>query len=235
MILALLIAAGAAPAATAQPPARLHVPKAVRDARAGGEGEEVLPLSPFAAPEVLAALGPPRALVGSWAEYAVRTRGQDDTRIKVSILPPALDGGRYWLEVDLAPQSGAPTAIRVLVHGDPARPKDIERATLYVVGQAALELPLDQVEETREQLEPAPRTAAAPIRKRKPESVRTAAGPFDHAEVLEVADTRLWRSGKVPLWGLVRSKSRTQTVELIGYATAGAHSLVQGNGSESEK
>ena len=77
--------------------------------------------------------------------------------------------------------------------------------------------------------------SGAIIRKRKPESVKTAAGSFANAEVIDVAETRIWRSPKVPLWGLVQSKSRGQSVELIGYASAGAHTLIQGNGSESMK
>ncbi len=229
-MLAFLIAAGAA----AQAPAKLHVPKAVREARSGEDGEAPLPLSIFASPDVLAALGPPRPLVGSWAEYAVRTPGQEDARVKLSILPPALEGGRYWLELDLATQSGAPTAVRLLVHGSPARPRDIERATVYLPGQAQLEIPLDEVQEQLGAEEGAKPSGVA-LRKRKPESVRTAAGTFANVEVLDVAGTRIWRSVKVPLWGLVQSKSRSQTVELIGYASQGAHTLLQGNGSESVK
>ncbi len=230
MMIAFLIAAGAA----AQPPAKLHVPKAVREARSGEQGEEAAPLSVFAAPDVLAALGPPRPLVGAWAEYAIRARGQQDTRLKLSILPPALDGGRYWLELDVATQTGTPTAVRLLVHGSPARPQDIERVTLFVPGQAALEIPLDEVQQNLSPDDDA-KPAGVAIRKRKPETIKTAAGSFANAEVLEVADTRIWRSAKVPLWGLVQSKSRARTVELIGYASAGAHTLIQGNGSESVK
>ena len=227
MLIAFLIAAGAAP----QPPARLHVPKEVRDARAGEAPE---PPSLFAAPDVLAVLGPPKPLVGAWAEYAVRTRGHEDARIKLSILAPALPGGRYWLELDLASETAAPTAVRLLVHGSPARAQDIERATLFMPGQAALEVPLDEVQEQLAAEEGAKPSGAA-LHKRKPQSIRTAAGAFPDAEVLDVAGTRIWRSAKVPLWGLVQSKSRSQTVELIGYASAGAHTLIQGNGSESVK
>ncbi len=230
MMIALLIAAGAA----TQPPAKLFIPKAVRDARSGAAEEDASPPSLFGAPDVLAALGPPQIRVGAWAEYAVRTKGQDDARIKLSILPPALEGGRYWLELDLATSAAAPTAIRLLVHGSPARPQDIERATIYVRGQAQLEVPLDEVHEQTAGEEGA-RPSGAVLRKRKPESVKTAAGSFANTEVVDVAETRIWRSPKVPLWGLVQSKSRGQSVELIGYASAGAHTLIQGNGSESMK
>jgi hypothetical protein len=230
MMIAILIAAGAA----AQPPAKLHIPKAVRDARSGEQGEEAAPLSVFAAPDVLLALGPPRPLVGAWAEYAVRARGREDVRVKLSILPPALEGGRYWMELDVATPTGTPSAVRLLVHGSPGRAQDLERVTVFVPGQAALEIPLDEVRQNLSPEDEAKPSGAA-IRKRKPETVKTAAGSFANAEVIDVADTRIWRSEKVPLWGLVQSKSRAQTVELIGYASAGAHTLIQGNGSDSVK
>ena len=229
MLIALLIAVGAAAQEPAGAPAKPHLPGTPRGARPGEGVESSQPLSIFATPEVLAALGPPRAQVGAWVEYAVRTRGKEDARVKLSILPPAIPDGRYWMEIDLATGSGAPAAVRLLVHGSPSRPQDIERATVYVPGQAVLEVPLDEVPEPPAA---AARPATAAIRRRKPQRVRTAAGEFDRAEVLDVAGTRIWRADRVPLWGLVRSKSRGQAVELIGYASQGAHTLFQGKGSE---
>lgn len=222
------------PAGGATPPARLHVPKAMRDARAGGSDPADEPLSAFESREVLAALGPLDPQVGAWAEYRVRTRGASDVRLKLSILPPALEGGRYWLEIDTASEETGPAAVKLLVHGNPARPQDLERAIVFVRGQAPIEIPL---EDLQEQMNGAPAKAGsrARVRKLPPADVKTPAGTFERAERFGVDESRVWRSPKVPLWGLVRSQSARQTVELIGYARLGAHSLIQGNGSESAK
>lgn len=224
----------AAAAAASKPPAKLVVPQAMRDARNPDSQYPPVPLSVFATPDVIEALGPPRTLVGSWAEYTVRSEGLEDMRMRLSILPPALEGGRYWLELDVISETGAPTAIRMLVHGNPARPQDLERATLYMQGHAALELPLGEVDEELSK-EPPVKPSGAKLRQLKRETVTTPAGTFVGADVSEIANTRLWRSEKVPLWGLIRSKNSGQTVELVGYSTAGAHTLVQGKGSESTK
>src|SRR5438067_1030563 len=118
MLLALLLAtADAGP-----PPAVLHVPKSVIRARSGDDEDDRTPLSPFATPEILQALGPLKPQVGAWAEYAVRTKGKPDERIRVSILPPTLDGGRFWMEVATGDETALPSAVKLLVRGDPSRP-----------------------------------------------------------------------------------------------------------------
>lgn len=224
------------PAGAAKPPpARLHVPKAVRDARAGGSDPASAPLSIFETPAVLLALGPIQPDPGAWVEYSVRTKGEGDLRLKLSILPPALEGGRYWLEVDTASDQAGPLAMKLLVHGNPARPQDLERVLLFVRGQAPLEVPLEDLQDAMNAPQPAPGAPSAQVRRLAPADVRTPAGLFEKAERFGVEDARVWRSPKVPLWGLVRSQSARQTVELIGYARLGAHTLIQGNGSDSAK
>jgi hypothetical protein len=235
----MLVLALALAAATAQPPpAHLHVPKALREARSAKGDEAPLPPSLFASPDVLEALGALVPEVGAWVEYAVRSKGGPAARIKLSILPPRLDGGRYWLEIDSATEDGTTSAAKLLVHGNPARAQDLERAFIYVVGQAPIEVPLGEVAD-RLAAEPLPAPSGKKVLKPAPQDVEVKAGSFPKAEVLEVAGTRIWRSPRVPLWGVVRSRGAGQTLELIGFARHGAHSLMpdldQGTGSDSVK
>jgi hypothetical protein len=228
----MLVLALALAAATAQtPPAHLHVPKALREARSAEGDEAPLPSSLFGSPDVLEALGALVPEVGAWVEYAVRSKGGPAARIKLSILPPRLEGGRYWLEIDSATEDGAPSAAKLLVHGNPARAQDLERAFIY-------EVPLGEIED-RLAAEPLPAPSGKKVRRPAPQDVEVKAGSFPKAEVLEVAGTRIWRSPRVPLWGVVRSRGAGQTLELIGFARHGAHSLMpdldQGTGSDSVK
>lgn len=183
-----------------------------------------------------AALGPPRTEVGSWADYAVRTKGARDVRLRISVVPPALPEGRYWLEVVTIASDGAATAVKLRTRGDPSDPRNIDRLYLQVSGQAPIDVPLDQLPERK----PLPRrrgkvTHGAPAR------VQVRAGTFDRAEPLRAGPVRVWRAASVPLWGLIKAQTPRQSVELLGSGTTGAHSTFpegfddQGTGKESMK
>ena len=214
----------------------MHVPRAMREARTPGGVDSPLPLFALGAPDVLAALGPIVPEVGAWAEYAVRIQGQPDTRVRVSLLPPALEQGRRWLEVVSVDAAGGTLAAKTLSHGDLSRSKDLERAFIYLSGQAPIEIPLAQLREQLE-AEEVPGAAKVKVVKAAAAEVTVPAGTF-YAESLRISrkgedETQLWRSKAVPLWGLVRAKSKKQTVELIGFARTGAHSVLpKGYGDE---
>jgi hypothetical protein len=55
-------------------------------------------------------------------------------------------------------------------------------------------------------------------------AVQSPAGPF-HAEALRVGDTRIFRSGRVPLWGLVRAVSQAGQVELLRFGDGGLETV----------
>jgi len=228
LLLLLLVAAGAGrppPPASTQGASRLPPTKGYA------------PPSVFAvgSPELVAALGPLRPKLGSWAEYLVRSSGEEEVRVRLSLLPPALEGGRAWLEVSTLGAQALPFAARLLLDSAGG----LERAIVYALGQAPIEVPVSE-------LQPA---AAKP--KRDPAGVRTTsvgsakvtvpAGTFQ-AEELHVLSggetTRVWRAAQVPLWGLVRAEGPRQIVELTGLGERGARSVFpvdQGNGSESAR
>jgi hypothetical protein len=217
MLLALAIAAGAA--APPKPPANVIIPKELKERREKelSAAPEGLPL--FANPLLAAALGPFDAHRGAWVEYLVRNKGQPDTRVRASILDQPAGDGRYWLELDTASQEGMAAAAKLLVHGNPLTPRDVERMFVMMAGQQPLEVPLDQADVSDEK-PPAP----PKVTHEKPEQITVRAGTYK-ADVLRAGDTRIWHTGKVPLWGLVKVRSPRQSLELIGAAQSGAHTI----------
>src|SRR5207248_4639385 len=83
---ALLLIASQAASVDGGAPARLVAPEAVREARTPGS------------PDARLVLGPLKPEVGAWAEYLVRSRGEEDVRVRLSLLPPALEDGRICPE-----------------------------------------------------------------------------------------------------------------------------------------
>jgi hypothetical protein len=192
------------------------------------------PAPPSEAAGLAAALGPVRAKVGAWAEYLIRSQGEQDVRVRLSLIPPALERGRSWLELTVLGARALPFAARLLV-GSEGR---LERAVVYALGQAPIEVPVGAQAEGPKADPSAPARRATRLGSGR---VTVPAGTFD-VEELRIGSgagaTRLWRATQVPLWGLVRAEGPRQTVELTSYDLQGARSVfpeAQGNGSESTK
>jgi hypothetical protein len=103
----------------------------------------------------------------------------------------------------------------------------MERATLYVLGQAPLEVPMDDLKEQMSRAAPAP--SGARITRGPAQALSTQAGRFKATELRITArgeTTRIWSSDEVPLWGLVRSKGPKETIELVGFSREGARSAI---------
>lgn len=218
MFLALVLAAQAAqPAATAG---------------ASAPGPSI-----FTDPRLGEALGPIDPRPGAWVEYAVVPRRGPHLRIRAAIVGTAPEG-RYWLETVAQSGDGPPVATRLLVHGQPSRLRDVERAFLYVGGQAPIELPVADAQTRATK----PLTGLPRLARDRPQVVRTTAGQF-RTEVWRVQGTTIFRTPEVPLWGMVRARSSDRQVDLIAYAREGAESVfppgwgddLQGKGNESVK
>ncbi|HZR11013.1 MAG TPA: hypothetical protein VFA79_20660 [Myxococcales bacterium] len=185
----------------------------------------------FGDPELAAALGGMHPAPGAWVEYLIRSRGAGDARVRVTALAEGAGGG-YWLEVATVHESGIAGAARLLVRGDDG--SAIERMSVMVAGQQPLEIPLERLGPAL----PAPR-AIPRVQRLGSARVRVAAGAFA-AEVSRAADATVWRAAGVPLWGLVKARSRRRSIELLAFGASGGRSVFpagrdHGNGSDSEK
>lgn len=181
------------------------------------------------------ALGHFDARPGAWVEYAVLPKKGPQTRLRIGVLAPALPDGRYWLEIQSQQPGALPVAMKMLLHGEPGLRENLEKIYLLVEGLAPMELPLDELPAEEKPPEgPAPKVAP-----RGPQELKLAIGTF-RCEELRVKDARVFRSGQVPLWGLVREVDSAQRIELVGYGSTGAASVFpaefdQGSGKESVK
>jgi hypothetical protein len=187
----------------------------------------------LADPDLAAALPPIDPRPGAWVEYLVRAPGSEDLRVRATVLPAGGDG-RYWIELITASGAGIVSASRLLVRGDVFVPGSVERMYLMLAGHQPIEVPLDRIELPGTQTRDPASVARLGTRR-----VKVPAGVFI-AQATRVADTRVWRAAKVPLWGLVKAQSPRQSMELVAFATAGGHSVFppgwdQGNGSDSAK
>jgi hypothetical protein len=178
---------------------------------------------------LVAALGPFRPQVGAWAEYLIRSRGDQDVRVRLAAVGPDLGRARAWIEVATVGSQSFPFAARLLLNAATGK---LERASVYALGQAPIEVPVDGGE-----------VASAAFSHVVPgiTTVRVPAGTFTTTErrvVNGTKETRIWRTDEVPLWGLVRAREPGRTIELLRFGRAGARSLFpgsHGNGSESAK
>jgi hypothetical protein len=209
----------------ARPPAHVVIPKQLERQRSGAD--LFLPPSIFDDPRLAAALGPLQPQAGAWVEYAIRSKGAGGVRARISILS-ALPDGRYWLEVNAISEDVPPASMKMLLRGSTLAKKDVERAFIWITGQAPIELPVDQLPQEEQKAGPKtpdPKTPEPKIHRGAPEKVQVRAGTFEGAETLRVGDTRIWRSAQVPLWGLVKAQSPRQTLELSASGKTGAHTV----------
>jgi hypothetical protein len=190
--------------------------------------------SPLFADEALsAALGSIDPQPGAWAEYLIRAKDKGNVRLRATVLP-ATGEGRYWLELATASDAGLASAARLLLRGRDFSLDAVERLLLLVAGQQPLEVPREELARAT-----GARGTKAAVDRVGAERVRVPAGEFT-ADVLRVSKTRVWRSGAVPLWGLVKAVSPQQSIELVSSGRSGGRSVFppgwdQGNGIESRK
>jgi hypothetical protein len=181
--------------------------------------------------DVVSTLGPFHVEAGAWAEYLVQSRGEQDVRVRFAIVDPPPDRTRVWVEVAIAGSRAVPFAVRLLLNAATGK---LERASLYALGQAPIEIPMADGE--------AGEVVARPARilARRTKIVTVPAGTFGATEVLvrHGADAaRVWRAEEVPLWGIVRARQAGRTIELLRFGHGGARSVLpaQGNGSDRAK
>ena len=178
--------------------------------------------------EFVGTSGPFRPQSGAWVEYLVRSRGEQDVRVRLAVLPPVAGDGRAWIEVTTVGARSLPFAARLLLNVGTGK---LERASVYALGQAPIESPVGEADGATRAAAPLVRVVNAHAK-----AIRVAAGTFTATE-LHVgqggAAARVWRSNEVPLWGVVRAESGGRTVELLRYGGGGASSVFpQGKGSE---
>jgi hypothetical protein len=155
---------------------------------------------------------------GAWVEYLVHGDGSAPLRVRVSVL--SKDGDKAVIEIDTLGKDKPPQSVRMVVHGSPSDARNVDKLELYVAGQAPIEVPLDEL---RDDIRPPPKKKARAVQRGR-ERVQVPAGSFD-AEVVDRGQARIWSSSAVPIFGMVKTRTKAQTAELIAFGRTGAHSL----------
>jgi len=167
---------------------------------------------------------------GAWAEYLVRPERGPDVRVRAQATA-AGDGNGCWLEIAAVSSAGLAGAARLLLRGN-SLASGLLRMEVMLAGQQPIAIP---VERMRSRLAPGKADELRPLGSGR---VRVAAGEF-LTEVLRTRAARIWRTRKVPLWGLVKARTGTTTLELLAYGRSGAQRIFpedgHGNGNESAK
>jgi len=223
------LATGIADGGTVRATGGILVPPSMKDRLRAPPAEPPAPLLDFAAPDLLEALGPFHAEVGAWVEYAVTQKGRRTARVLLTVLPPPMPDGSFWMEIDSIAEGAIPTALRLLVHGDPSRMENLERVIAYVAGQTAFEIPVQALADNKKHAKPLPERTGASIQIAHHTKIKVLAGTFDTDRVRFAKGAErstVWRSDAVPLYGLVRSESRGRVTELRASGHTGAHSLI---------
>src|SRR5438270_667627 len=142
--------------------------------------------------EFVGTSGPFRPQSGAWVEYLVRSRGEQDVRVRLAVLPPVAGDGRAWIEVTTVGARSLPFAARLLLNVATGK---LERASVYALGQAPIELPVGEADGATRAAAPLVRVVNAHAK-----AIRVAAGTFTATE-LHVgqggAAARVWRSNEV--------------------------------------
>ena len=75
--------------------------------------------------------------------YAITEKKKATGRVLISVLPPPMPDGSYWLEgLDTANEGQLPVAMRLLAKGNPSHASAIERVIVYIAGQNLVRDPL---------------------------------------------------------------------------------------------
>jgi hypothetical protein len=172
-----------------------------------------------AAPALPAALGGEldAVRVGSWVEYVIADLKRKATlRLRQAVVERTDKG--TWVELTLQLPGVDRLIIKSLVKGDSRKPESVKRVILKAGNLQAVEV----VGGPPAEAAPRYQAPAAGSKRLGTETVRVPAGamPAEHVRFTvqgEIGDS--WSSKKVPLFGLVKFKTKDLIMELAGSGT----------------
>jgi hypothetical protein len=162
-----------------------------------------------------------KPVVGSWAEYQVKGKGEAPMKMKIAIV--GKEGTSYWYETVMQAQERMVS--KMLVSGNPSDRQNLKKMIVKTGNEQAMEMPLMGM--MGQQPGKSQKSAGKVIDKGM-ETVTVPAGTFAarHMQYQEGSDiVDAWVSEKVPPYGLVKSKAKDFEMVLAGSGT-GAKSLI---------
>jgi hypothetical protein len=159
--------------------------------------------------------------VGEWAEYQVTSGEGDIYTMRRSVV--GKEGKMVWFETKTT-QGNQISIMKILLDPDTGEAK---RAIVKNPPERAMEIPLNMVDRAAET--PGQRTPAKGKAIVTQETVTTPAGTFKCTHVRDSqspATDGVWSSEKVPVGGLVKSKSENHAMVLSSFGSSGAQTEI---------
>ncbi|MDH7498817.1 MAG: hypothetical protein QHH30_00325 [candidate division NC10 bacterium] len=156
------------------------------------------------------------AKVGEWAEYQMSSGGGETSTMRRSVV--GKEGNLVWFETKTV-QGDQITIMKILLDPNTGKAK---RAIVKNPPERAMEIPLDMVERTTKTPGQRPTKGKAVVTQ---ETITTPAGTFQCTHVRDSgspATDGAWSSERVPLGGLVKSKTENHTMVLTAFGSSGA-------------
>ncbi len=163
-----------------------------------------------------------KPVVGGWAEYEMKPKGEASSRMKIAIV--GKDANGVWYETVVDQKKEGKMISKMLVSGDPGDPKAVKRIIVKMGTQPAMEMPVQMTPPQAGK----PQGVKGKVVDKGSETIKVPAGTFtaQHVQYQDgdmVIDT--WVHKDVSPYGLVKSVSKDQEMILVGYGT-GAKTLI---------
>jgi hypothetical protein len=181
--------------------------------------------------------------VGSWCEYTIIDREDNDTIVFKYLLPGKEKCGDkecHWFEFQIE-ENEELNVVKMLVSGDPQKKGNLKRLIIKSGDEPAIEIPIAMMQQAEDESQ----EAEAEDRKEEKaeeteeegtgkvklgeEKVKTKAGEFEctHLRVKdEEEQLDLWMNESVPFFNLVKMNSTTSSMEITGLGDSGAKTAI---------
>lgn len=179
--------------------------------------------------------------VGSWCEYKIVDKADNDTVIFKYSLPSKEKFDNedcHWFEFQVSEDEEL-SIVKMLISGDPNEPKNLKRLIIKSGDEPAIEVPVGMMQahaeesegeeaEPEKEIESEEEEKAAELKVGE-ETIETKAGKLEctHLRIKdeeEVID--MWVNDALPFFSLAKMTSNESTMEIMGFGDSGAKSAI---------
>lgn len=182
-------------------------------------GQPGMGSGPSARPRFYADFNP---VVGGWAEYQMRGKGESSGKMKVAIVGKEDNG--YWYEMVMEGPRGRKSITKMLVSGDPSEAGNVKRLIVKTEDKPAMEMPLHMRGDVTKPQEPKGKAVD-----KGQETVTVPAGTFtaQHIQYQDAGGRAVdtWVVKDISPYGMVKTQSQDFEMVLVGHGT-GATTLI---------
>ncbi|SPD73524.1 exported hypothetical protein [uncultured Desulfobacterium sp.] len=156
-----------------------------------------------------------KPVMGSWSEYQIT--GANPSKMKIAIV--GKEDVSYWYEMVTETKGEGRTITKMLISGDPKAQNNVKKMIVKTGDEPAMEMPAAMGQQLPKREAAGQQPAAVD---KGTETITVPAGTFtaQHLQYKNGQDlVDVWINKDVPPYGLIKSKSKTQEMVLIGHGT----------------